>query len=835
MQKKIITWVLARKNALALLSLTAVVMLAFWPILFGGAVFFDEEQLGFYYPQSAFYQKMLQDHVFPTWNNFYYGGVSVSLDQFVSSFYPLHWVLFSLFPFVFAHHLSIVLAVMLGCWATYWFGREIGLSRTGSFVCAVTYLLGTTIGWLDIGTLAAHSFFALPVAMASLAAIKNGKNIVFYSLVGGVGLGVGLLAGFMQIMFYVCFIVFCFWVFLQWEAHRLGRDVPFFSRFWITGAFILMVAVSAIVGYRQVLPSVFFISQTIRTGDYAIQNATHNTPVELVTVLLPERFVFPFGGGGSPGFYVGPLGLFFLYVALKSKKSSVFYFFAGLYGVIAGFAFRIFPFSWINDHVPPFSHMGGSFRWMTVAALPLAFLVSYGLERFTDGSFSEEKIKKIFRTSLWAALAVTALLLCASFLLSFLAHNASFQESFVRWYISAHHKQLPFDQYLNVLRVALAGMSTLFSVTHWQFLIAVVLWPLSALFLFFYIKKYITVKQFRSLGALSMVGILYVAFFSQNEANYADALMLTKTPVIVEELHKREKDPNQYRIAGYLLGDAFFWDYSSKQEFSKKELGTVSIELLVNNINVLHNIQRMDGMEPYRTLRHNQLLNTVVFPPGYSIFSPERVASSSGLTKLNNVDVWERVDRVTKGEDFVKHLTLLSMMNVKYIYSLLSLTDPRLERIPLPQPDGVPGPLYLYENKTVLPRLYFADHVEFFDGSDVDLLLKIEKKSSYKNFAYIECHVCAPSTPSLRKIMVESYKSGSVHVRVDAGKGGWLIFGESYMPGWRVQIDGKDGSLLRANYLFQGVYVPGGEHDVTFFYQDITSYTWSELKKLITL
>lgn len=832
---KTITWILARKNALALLSLAVVVVIAFWPILFGGAVFFDEEQLGFYYPQSAFYQKMLQDHISPTWNNFYYGGVSVSLDQFVSSFYPLHWVLFRFFPFVLAHHLSIVLAVILGCWATYWFGREMRLSYIGSFVYAVTYLLATTIGWLDIGTLAAHSFFALPVAMASLAAVKNGKNILFYSVVGGVGLGIGLLAGFMQIMFYVCFIVFCFWIFLQWEEHRLKKESSFFSRFWITWAFIFMVVTSAVVGYRQVLPSVFFISQTIRTGDYATQNATHPSAVELVAMVLPEHFVFPFGGGGSPGFYVGPLGLFFLYIALRSKKDRTSYFFIGLYGIIAGFAFRIFPFSWINDHVPPFSHMGGNFRWMTVAAFPLAFLVSYGLERFTDGSISEEKIKKIFHRGLWVALAITLSLVGASFLFSFLAHSVSLQESFVRWYMSAYHKQLSFDQYASVLRVALTNMATLFSLAHWQFLMAVLLWPLSVLVLFLYTKKYLDTEQLKYLSVVCMVGVLYVAFFSQNENNYINASILQKTPVIVGEIQKREKDPNQYRIAGYLLGDAFFWDYSSKREFSKKELGGISIELLVNNINVLHDIQRMDGMEPYRTLRHNQLLNTVVFPPGYNIFSAGRVASSSELTKLNNTDVWDRVDRVTKGEDFVKHLPLLSMMNVKYIYSLVSLADPRLERISLPQPDGVPGPLYLYENKAVLPRLYFADQVEFFDGSDVDLLLKIEKKSSYKNFAYIECHVCALPVPSLKKIVVESYKSGSVRVRVDAGKGGWLIFGESYMPGWRAEIDGRDGELFRANYLFQGIYIPAGEHDVRFFYQDITSYKWNELRKLITL
>ncbi|HKA33162.1 MAG TPA: YfhO family protein, partial [Candidatus Binatia bacterium] len=48
---------------------------------------------------------------------------------------------------------------------------------------------------------------------------------------------------------------------------------------------------------------------------------------------------------------------------------------------------------------------------------------------------------------------------------------------------------------------------------------------------------------------------------------------------------------------------------------------------------------------------------------------------------------------------------------------------------------------------------------------------------------------------------------------------GILVLADSYYPGWRVYVDGKEGEILRANLFFRGVKLAPGEHRVEFRYE----------------
>ena len=48
---------------------------------------------------------------------------------------------------------------------------------------------------------------------------------------------------------------------------------------------------------------------------------------------------------------------------------------------------------------------------------------------------------------------------------------------------------------------------------------------------------------------------------------------------------------------------------------------------------------------------------------------------------------------------------------------------------------------------------------------------------------------------------------------------GFLILGDTYYPGWRVQVDGTPARLLRADYLFRAVTLGPGQHRVVFRYR----------------
>ena len=60
---------------------------------------------------------------------------------------------------------------------------------------------------------------------------------------------------------------------------------------------------------------------------------------------------------------------------------------------------------------------------------------------------------------------------------------------------------------------------------------------------------------------------------------------------------------------------------------------------------------------------------------------------------------------------------------------------------------------------------------------------------------------------------------GDVTVQVRTSAPGFVVLNEGFGDGgWNAQVDGQAAQVMRANYLFQGVSVPAGEHVVRFHY-----------------
>lgn len=55
-------------------------------------------------------------------------------------------------------------------------------------------------------------------------------------------------------------------------------------------------------------------------------------------------------------------------------------------------------------------------------------------------------------------------------------------------------------------------------------------------------------------------------------------------------------------------------------------------------------------------------------------------------------------------------------------------------------------------------------------------------------------------------------------IRVTSSAPGWLMVSQSWYPGWQARIDGYDAQILRADYIFQAVEVPAGEHLIEVYY-----------------
>jgi len=261
-----------------------------------------------------------------------------------------------------------------------------------------------------------------------------------------------------------------------------------------------------------------------------------------------------------------------------------------------------------------------------------------------------------------------------------------------------------------------------------------------------------------------------------------------------------------------------FRELTSRRSVSAEEQAILHREFLTNQIGAFYGLQNMWGYESLRTMRQNQLIETVLAPGRVAVFDADAVKNNARLDQKVNNEALRPVSVEEKAVDFAARLPLLSMMNVKYIISIYPLARPELREIPVEENSSLLVPFHLYENMQFLPRAYFAGPPFFWRGSERDLLLAVAENQDFKKKTFIECTDCQ-ETESQGKAMVREYLNGKVKLSVETERGGWLVFGESNIPGWVATVDEVRVPIYTANYLFQAIYVPARSHEIKFEYQ----------------
>ena len=66
------------------------------------------------------------------------------------------------------------------------------------------------------------------------------------------------------------------------------------------------------------------------------------------------------------------------------------------------------------------------------------------------------------------------------------------------------------------------------------------------------------------------------------------------------------------------------------------------------------------------------------------------------------------------------------------------------------------------------------------------------------------------------------YRPGFFHLRTTAPQAAVLRVSEKFNHDWRARVDGRPAPVLRVDYLFQGVYLPAGTHEVALEYAPAT-------------
>lgn len=177
---------------------------------------------------------------------------------------------------------------------------------------------------------------------------------------------------------------------------------------------------------------------------------------------------------------------------------------------------------------------------------------------------------------------------------------------------------------------------------------------------------------------------------------------------------------------------------------------------------------------------------------------------------------------------------LLQLSSAKFLLSAKPYSDVSFKAV-------YKNEVTIYRYDDVLPRaaLYYRADIEPNGGevlkrlADPDfnifqtVLLDRTKVKPFQLASAAEVNQGAATVVGTADIT--SYQPQAVEIHTNLSQSGILVLNDSDYPGWAVDIDGRHGNWVTANYLFRGVFLSPGKHVVRFVYRPRTFYLGASL------
>jgi hypothetical protein len=282
------------------------------------------------------------------------------------------------------------------------------------------------------------------------------------------------------------------------------------------------------------------------------------------------------------------------------------------------------------------------------------------------------------------------------------------------------------------------------------------------------------------------IRLLAVLFVCVDVALFARSFQPLDSPALYAEkppsLAVLSADQDVYRKATLMWGD------SADSQISKHSLGV--------SWSVLYGVEDINGFNSLQPRRHMDLL-----------FSPEFEDISYGLLP------WKRPG------DFKQNV--LNLMNVKYLLAPRGTEGVVPSSLPKRYEDEH---VTVFENPDRYPRVFFVDKV-IAEPDPKKILSKVAAQDfDPRRVAWVETSSEEPSVPPVENqagdvASIVERGPDRMKIRTSSSSTRFLFLSEMYFPGWQALIDGAETRIHRTDYLFKGLVVPAGAHEVSFRYR----------------
>lgn len=128
----------------------------------------------------------------------------------------------------------------------------------------------------------------------------------------------------------------------------------------------------------------------------------------------------------------------------------------------------------------------------------------------------------------------------------------------------------------------------------------------------------------------------------------------------------------------------------------------------------------------------------------------------------------------------------------------------------------------VFENLKVAPRVFLASNYQVFNTSGDFEKKFFNKELDPSKTILLEQAPFQINNLSGGIVKLVSYTPNKVVISTKTDKEGLLFLSDTYYPGWKAFIDGKETEIYRADYTFRSVAVSKGQHEVVFVFKPLS-------------
>lgn len=713
-------------------------------------------------PKLSQYREAVTQGGFPLWSPLEGQGRPFATQLLRSFFYPLT-ALIVLFPVAQGFSLMMMAKLFLSGLFMHLFLRRLDVGHAGSLLGGIAYMFsGFNIVWLMWRHTAVSSFAPLLFLQTeNLLRRPTLGNTALLSLV----IAVMVLAGFPAVAGYFFYAVGLY--FIVRLAQIFLKDRQVWTALRTGGAFGLSFTLGAGLTAFQVLPTLE-LADFVDIGSRSALSLYSLPDEQAVQLVFPNFFgnqVFgAFHGrlnlnetSGYVGIITLVIALFGLLLAVRRQRISAA-FFGGLAFIPLLIIYDIGPFPSLIRQLPVFD-LNSNIRTLSVFGFAAAAMAAFGLDDLL-------RIRLTGWSHRIVPLALSGLAAVLAAAVAILASQMNGKRAILRDILG----DLPFVdlQFLGSLDFESFRLATV------AFGITIVL--LFVLLLAFHFRRPLPATVLAAGILVLVIGDLFVFAYRQNPT-VPSSYFYPTTPAI--EFLQENASPYE-RVASF--------------DFTFMRPGTEAFYGLSSPFS--HTLYPQ---------RQRQLITA---------FSEEAFRSATALSPLS---------RSTRFDSPIIDLLGIKFVTVASDVDLFQ-TAPALEdHYELVYAN--PLELRIYRNRDfapafVVPSIKLEENPATILGnlqqSDFDprAVAFIEEPSPAGWFAGE-----GSSSPSAASVRVKEYGFNSITYEVDTDTKALLVTHELYYPGWSASVDSDAVEIYRTNYIFRGVFVDPGHHEVRFTYR----------------